>query len=54
MNTFGPELVFSMFKDYGIGGLIFAVVIYVFLRGEFHFHFPRRGRKKSIGGGKQV
>ena len=46
-----PDLIVATLKTYGPWGLLFIVVIYVILRGEFVFRYPRtreqRARRRS-------
>jgi hypothetical protein len=35
------DAVVSLFKEFGPWGLLLAVVVYILLRGEFIFRFPR-------------
>jgi hypothetical protein len=45
------ELLGQILVRYGPWGLILVVVIYIILKGEFVFRYPRPGKRAKKGGG---
>jgi hypothetical protein len=35
------EVLLAILKDYGVSGLILVVLIYMLLKGQFSFRYPR-------------
>ena len=35
------EILSDILNNYGVGGLVLVFLIYIILKGEFSFHYPR-------------
>ena len=46
------ELFLAILRDYGIGAMGLAVIVYIIIKGEIDFHYPRpKGKGTSTEDG---
>ena len=41
------ELLLKVLHDYGAAGLLLVVAVYVLLKGQIDFHYPRRSEDEE-------
>ena len=41
------DLLVRVIEEYGLWGLVLAVLVYIILRGQIGFRYPRRTRKST-------
>ena len=41
------DMLGSLFKEYGLLGLIVIVLVYIILKSKFRIEYPRRDRKQG-------
>lgn len=47
MESSTLQVLIELFKEYGATGALFLVMLYIILRGQFSFQYPRSTEKKD-------